>query len=112
MATAGDSQASVTWTKPADNGPPIRSYTVTSSAGQACTTNDADTLTCDVTGLTNGTAYTFTVTATNALGTSAASAPSNSVTPAAPAPATLVPLFGLGILVSLLGLFSLRKLRQ
>jgi hypothetical protein len=116
VATAGDSQASVTWTKPADNGPPIRSYTVTSSAGQVCTTNDADTLTCDVTGLTNGTAYTFTVRATNALGTSAASAPSNSVTPTAPAaPATPVPtlpLFGLGILVSLLGLFGLRKLRQ
>ena len=34
-----------------------------------------------VTGLTNGTAYTFTVRATNAIGTGAASDASNSVTP-------------------------------
>jgi len=38
-------------------------------------------LTYDVTGLTNGTTYTFTVAAINAVGTGAASAASNSVTP-------------------------------
>ncbi|NBS16859.1 MAG: hypothetical protein EBS79_08135, partial [Gammaproteobacteria bacterium] len=37
-----------------------------------------------VTGLTNGTAYTFTVTATNTSGTGGSSSASNSVTPAAP----------------------------
>ena len=37
-----------------------------------------------VTGLTNGTAYTFTVAATNAIGTGPASAASNSVTPTGP----------------------------
>ena len=35
-----------------------------------------------VTGLTNGTAYSFTVTATNGVGTGTASSVSNSVTPA------------------------------
>ena len=86
-ATAGDSQASVTWTKPADGGSTITGYTVTSAPdGRTCTTSDADTLTCDVTGLTNGTAYTFTVTATNGVGTSAASAASSSVTPEPPVP--------------------------
>jgi uncharacterized delta-60 repeat protein len=118
--TFGNGQATVTWTKPADNGSTITGYTVTSSGGQTCTTSGADTLTCVVTGLTNGTAYTFTVTATNGGGASAASVASSSITPAAPnppAPATptpvpTLPLFGLGILVSLLGLFGLRKLRQ
>jgi hypothetical protein len=38
-----------------------------------------------VSGLANGTAYTFTTTATNANGTSVASSASNSVTPTAPA---------------------------
>ena len=114
VATAGDAQASVPWTKPADGCSTITGYTVTSSPdGQTCTTSDANALTCDVTGLTNGTAYTFTVTATNALGTSAASSASNSVTPVAPAtPVPALPLFGLLTLGGLLGLFGLRKLKQ
>ena len=79
---AGDGQATVTWSKPADGGSAITGYTVTSSpGGQTCSTNDADTLSCVVTGLTNGTAYTFTVTATNDVGTSTSSSASNSVTP-------------------------------
>ena len=114
VATAGDAQASVTWTKPADGCSTITGYTVTSSPdGQTCTTSDANALTCDVTGLTNGTAYTFTVTATNALGTSAASSASNSVTPVAPAtPVPALPLFGLLTLGGLVGLFGLRKLKK
>jgi hypothetical protein len=45
-----------------------------------------------VSGLTNGTSYTFTVSATNAIGTGPASAPSNAVTPTAgPATLTFVP---------------------
>jgi uncharacterized delta-60 repeat protein len=111
-ATIGNGQATVTWTKPADNGSAITGYTVTSSGGQTCTTSDANTLTCIVTGLTNGTAYTFTVTATFGGGASVASVASSSITPVAPTPVLTLPLFGLGILVSLLGLFGLGKLRQ
>jgi hypothetical protein len=111
----------VTWTKQSDGGSTITGYTVTSAPGSnTCTTSDADTLTCDVTGLTNGTAYTFTVTATNGVGTSAASAASTSVTPVAPAPsvptvATPVPtspLWLLGIMAGLLSLVAVRKLRK
>jgi FtsP/CotA-like multicopper oxidase with cupredoxin domain len=79
-AVAGNAQAVVSWLARAfDGGSPITSYAVTPSGGvaQTCTT----ALTCTVTGLTNGTAYTFTVTATNLVGTSLPSAPSNSVTP-------------------------------
>jgi hypothetical protein len=43
-----------------------------------------------VTGLTNGTAYTFTVKATNSAGTSGASTASNSVTPTLATPAVTV----------------------
>ena len=82
-ATAGDTQATVTFTPPAsDGGSAITGYTVTSSPGGLTGTGSASPIT--VTGLTNGTAYTFTVTATNAIGTSSASAASNSVTPTWP----------------------------
>jgi sugar lactone lactonase YvrE len=81
-ATAGDAQASVTFTAPVSTGgAAITGYTVTSSSGGITGTGSTSPIT--VTGLTNGTAYTFTVTATNGIGTGAASAASNSVTPKA-----------------------------
>ncbi len=83
-ATAGDSQASVPFTAPANNGGSvITSYTATSTPGSITgTLVQAGSGTINVTGLTNGTAYTFTVHATNAIGNSAESSASNSVTPA------------------------------
>jgi hypothetical protein len=91
-ATAGDSYAIVGWSAPAWNGgSAITGYTVTSSpGGRTCTTGT--TLSCQVTGLTNGTAYTFTVRASNVAGSSVASAPSNSVTPWPPTPSSYVPV--------------------
>ncbi len=81
LAARDDTRAPISWTAPADNGSPITGYTVTSSPeGKTCTTTGA--VSCTVTGLTNGQAYTFTATATNAIGTGPASGASNSVTPA------------------------------
>jgi uncharacterized protein YhjY with autotransporter beta-barrel domain len=79
-ATAGDASATVSFTAPAsDGGATITGYTVTSSPGGLTGTGAASPIT--VTGLTNGTAYTFTVTAMNGAGTGGTSGASNSVTP-------------------------------
>ncbi len=82
-ATAGNAQATVTFSAPVSNGgSAITLYTATSNPDSKTGTSiTAGTIT--ITGLTNGTPYTFTVTATNATGTGEASAASNSVTPAA-----------------------------
>jgi Domain of unknown function (DUF4082)/Bacterial Ig domain/Fibronectin type III domain/Lysyl oxidase len=85
-ATAGSSGANVTWSAPANGGSTITSYTVTpyagSTAAPASTVSGSPPATSTtITGLSNGTSYTFTVAATNAIGTGAASAPSNAVTP-------------------------------
>lgn len=79
-ATKGNAQASVSFTAPvSDGGSAIISYTITSNPGSKTGTSTVSPIT--VTGLTNGTAYTFTVAATNANGTGSASTASNSITP-------------------------------
>ncbi len=78
-ALAGAGQATVSWNAPT-TGLAATSYTVTSTPGSfTCTATT--TRTCVVTGLLYGTAYSFTVTASNAYGTSAASVASNAVYP-------------------------------
>ncbi|MGA8145945.1 MAG: CARDB domain-containing protein, partial [Gallionellaceae bacterium] len=81
-ATAGNGSASVAFTAPASNGgSAITGYTATSTPGSI--TGTCASSPCTVSGLTNGTSYTFTVHATNAVGNSAESGSSNAVTPKA-----------------------------
>ncbi len=92
-ATAFDGGATVTFTAPSDGGSPITGYTVTSSPGgfKAQVTGTPPTTSIGISGLTNGTKYTFTVTATNVIGAGPASAASNQVTPTAAIPPPVVP---------------------
>jgi hypothetical protein len=83
-ATVSGTTASVPFTAPASNGgSTITTYTATSSPGGITSTlSQAGSGTVSVSGLTLGQAYTFTVTATNTIGTSSSSNASNSVTAA------------------------------
>lgn len=85
--TAGNSQVSLTWTAPSVlTQTPITDYVVqySSNSGSTWTTFSDGTSTSasvTVTGLTNGTAYTFRAAGVNAMGQGSWSAASASVTP-------------------------------
>ena len=87
-ATPGNASAAVSWTAPSNGGSPITSYAVTpfmGSAAQPATivSGSPPPTTATISGLTNGTSYTFVVSATNGVGTGPASTASNTVTPSA-----------------------------
>ena len=71
-ATAGDTQAAVSWTAPGSNGgSAIVGYQVTpyvSGVAQAASYVASTATTRDIVGLTNGTTYTFKVVAVNNIG--------------------------------------------
>jgi len=86
-SSPGVGQATVTFAAPANNGgTPITRYTVTASPGGVQAFGTGSPI--NVGGLASGTVYTFSVSATNRVGTSISSAGSNSmavgVSPGAP----------------------------
>jgi uncharacterized protein (TIGR02145 family) len=79
-ATAGFNSATVSFTPPANTGNSgITSYMVTTNPGGIIANGATSPIT--LSGLTANTSYTFTVTATNSVGTSIPSATSNAVIP-------------------------------
>lgn len=86
QATRGDASATVTWSPPGAQGCAISEYRITSSAGTTQTA-PAGANRHVFTGLTNGTSYTFTVTAINEVVTVDGRSPSPSPASAAVVPA-------------------------
>ena len=81
-ATAGNGQATVSFTLPVYDGKGTATFVATSSPGGFTASGSSSPLT--VTGLSNGTAYTFTVTTISGYGVSTVSSASTSVTPVTP----------------------------
>jgi hypothetical protein len=78
-AVAGYESATISFSAPASGGKTITSYTTTSSPSGITASGSSSPL--NVTSLVGNTNYTFTLTATNANGTSQASVASSTITP-------------------------------
>jgi FG-GAP-like repeat/Fibronectin type III domain len=78
---ARSASAVVFWGAPPGDGTPVSRYTITAQPGGRSVTTSGLADQVEVTGLTNGTTYRFTVTATDGFGTGPATLPSISVTP-------------------------------
>lgn len=86
VGVPGDREVAVSWQPPASAGSfPVTDYLVTAGPGGQTCLAKAPALTCTVTGLTNGTAYTFVVKALNGAGWGPGSQASSPVTPSAQA---------------------------
>ena len=111
-ALAGNGQATVSFTPASDGGSAITSYAVTAIPGGAGCTPTLPATSCVVSGLSNGTDYTFTVVATNAVGASPVSPASTVVTPVATmvAAPTSIPTLSAWGLVLMSGLLALQAL--
>jgi hypothetical protein len=81
---ARSGSVTVDWEPGPDGGSAITGFTVTAAPGGSSVTAAATATSATVSGLTNGTAYTFTVVARNAVGDSEPSMPSDPVTPSGP----------------------------
>lgn len=67
LVSFGDKQATITWQAPASGSAGISGYTITTNSGNSVSVG-SNVFTYTITGLTNGTSYTFSVFAVNALG--------------------------------------------
>lgn len=91
-ASAGNAQATVSFTLPVYDGKGVATYVATSSPSGLTGSGASSPIT--VTGLANGTSYTFTVTTISGYGVSAISVASNAVSPVVPDPCAGSPAAG------------------
>ena len=94
-AVAGDGSALVSWRVPESEGSfPVTDYQVSASpGGQSCVVK-VPALSCTISGLSNGTSYTFEVRALNGAGWGSWSVASDPVTPVGPTPRPTIMITG------------------